>query len=192
MKSKYVPLAAILLSILLHGLIFCIPAYMIYINSKVKSQKSEVEQNAIPVEVVMLPALTTQGEKSVIKHADGKKQLQQNDETGFAGKAARQGDTNAEKEMLAYRDIIKERIQECRRYPPDAKRQGIEGGVDMAFTVLKSGQLKEKEILRTSGNNSLDREALATISRAAPFPAMPGGAGKQDMKMQVRIIFKIE
>ena len=192
MKSRFVPIAAIVLSVMLHGLVFCIPAYMMYTKSKVKSQNFNVEQNAIPVEVVMLPALTEQGNVSAIKQVDGEKSMPQNEEAGLAGQAAKQGGKNIEKEMLTYRDIIKQRIQESRKYPPDAKNNGIEGGVDMAFIVLKSGQLKEAEIIKTSGNDSLDREALATINRAAPFPAMPSVAGGQEMQMQVRIVFKIE
>jgi protein TonB len=191
LKSKYVPLVAAVLTILLHGVIFCVPAYFIYMDSKVKSQKSKVEQNLIPVEIAMLPAIKNRGEKSAIKQAEGKKSTQQQDQ-GLAGQAAKQGNSNTEAEMLSYQDIIKQRIQEARRYPPEARKQGIEGGVEMSFTILQGGQLKNAVITGTSGNQSLDAEALATISRAAPFPPVPADAQEQEMTMRLRIIFKIE
>jgi TonB family protein len=190
LKTTNVPLIAAVLTLLLHGTVFCVPGFFLYLNQKPGTRHQELNNKTYPVEIVMLPAIKEQGNKSAIRQADGKKTEQQ--EQGLNGQAAKQGGRGVEKEMLTYQDIIKQRIQEYRRYPPDAKRQGIEGGVNMAFTLLKGGQLKEAVILKTSGDDSLDREALATINRAAPYPVMPDGVLGQEIKMQVRIIFKIE
>jgi protein TonB len=186
--------AAVVLTAILHGAAFSVPAYLYY-KSKVKSEKSKVvkqHKTDMFIDVAVLPDTKEKGEKSIIKEAEGKKPEAAPQDDGIAGQAAKQGGEQAEKEMLTYQDIIKQRIQQARKYPADARKNGIEGGVEMAFTVMKQGGLKDVQITGASGHALLDEEALATIRRASPFPEMPAGYAGQEMTMRVKIIFNIE
>lgn len=181
-------------AVMFHGILFSIPAYLVYANSKVKSQKSKVEQKnrVIIVDLAVLPAIKITGEKSLIKESEGKKTSVNNFDMGLNGPAEKQGSADAEKEMLAYRDIIKQKIQQARKYPAEARKNSIEGGVEVVFTVSRPGGLKTVEVAGASGNGYLDDEAVATVKRAAPFPEIPAGFTEKEMTMKVRIIFNIE
>lgn len=192
-KNTGVVILAGMLAVFLHGVVFSVPAYLLYSKSKLKTQNSKVEQtqNTIQVELAVLPAIKQEGNESIIKEEEGKKP-ENAQETGLAGQAEKQGSTEAEKEMLTYQDIIKQKIQQSRKYPADARQKGIEGAVEMAFTIMKQGALKNVDITGASGYMPLDEEAVATIKRASPFPEIPAGFGGQELTMKVKLIFDIE
>ncbi|MCK4249372.1 MAG: TonB family protein [Candidatus Omnitrophica bacterium] len=94
--------------------------------------------------------------------------------------------------MLRYQDMIKQRIQEARRYPFRARKQGIEGIVNISFNVLSDGLSRNIQIIRSSGYKILDEEAVKTIKRANPFPPIPKEFYQDLISMQVNIVFKIK
>ncbi|MCG2713958.1 MAG: energy transducer TonB [Candidatus Omnitrophica bacterium] len=94
-----------------------------------------------------------------------------------------------EEAMLRYQDMVKQRIEETRRYPLWAKRQGIEGIVYISFTVLSNGSSQDIKIVRSSGSKILDEEAVETIKRANPFPPMPKEISVSFVHMEVSIVF---
>jgi len=191
-RAMNAAIIAAILALLMHGVAFSIPAYFIYANSKVKSQKSKVEQknDAIVVDVSMLPAIKASGEKSVVKQIQGKKPAGQED--GLAGQAEKKGSADAEKEMLTYENIIKQKIQAALKYPAAAKQKSLEGRVGIVFTILKQGQLKNVEIIRSSGNEELDEAAITTVKNASPFPEIPADYAGQEWTRPANIIFNLE
>ena len=54
-------------------------------------------------------------------------------------------------------------------------RAGQKGSPTVVFTIGAGGRLGSARISRSSGNTRIDQLALATIRRAAPFPAPPSG-----------------
>lgn len=94
--------------------------------------------------------------------------------------------------MLRYQDMVKQGIEEVRRYPHWAKRQGIEGTVYINFTVLLDGASRDIRIIRTSGSTILDDEAIATIERANPFPPIPKEINSSSVQMEVSIVFTLK
>jgi TonB family protein len=185
---------AAVLTVFLHGVVFSVPAYLIYANSKVKTQKLKVEQknDAIFIDVSMLPAISQMVKESVIKEAEGKKPETPADDAGLSGRAEKHGDDAVEKEMLTYRDIIKQKIQQVRKYPAAARQKGIEGRVGISFTILRQGALKSAEVISSSGSMLLDEEAVATIKRASPFPGLPQDYPGQEWAMDGNITFNME
>jgi protein TonB len=74
------------------------------------------------------------------------------------------------KEQFEYiRDIIYRRAV----YPPVALEMKISGTVFLSFCVREDGGVENIDILKGSGASILDRDAVATIRRAAPFPRPP-------------------
>lgn len=94
--------------------------------------------------------------------------------------------------MLRYQDMVKQRIENARKYPPSAKRQGIEGTVYINFVVLSNGLSQDIKIIRSSGSNILDEEAVGTIKRANPFPSVPKEIGAPFVRMEVAIVFALK
>ena len=73
----------------------------------------------------------------------------------------------------AWRGALAAWVQSRKRYPDEARREGIEGQVAVRFTIGRDGQVLVAEIVRGSGSELLDRAALAMFGggRAPPFPA---------------------
>lgn len=62
---------------------------------------------------------------------------------------------------------IKKFLSNTVRYPQIAKENGIEGRVICSFVVERDGSITNVEVMRSSGDMSLDREAMRVI-RAMP------------------------
>jgi periplasmic protein TonB len=80
-----------------------------------------------------------------------------------------------------------------RRYPPMARRLGLEGTAKVRVVLDRAGRLvKDAKITRSSGHELLDEEALAMVRRAAPFPALPEGISQSAVSFEIPVRFKLE
>jgi periplasmic protein TonB len=80
-----------------------------------------------------------------------------------------------------------------RRYPPMARRLGLEGTAKVRVVLDRRGRLvKDAKITRSSGHELLDEEALAMVRRAAPFPALPDGISQSAVSFEIPVRFKLE
>lgn len=68
---------------------------------------------------------------------------------------------------------IKENIQKTLTYPRIARQMGWQGRVIVRFMVDEEGRVQDAQIVESSGFAALDRNAILTIRRAAPFPCPP-------------------
>lgn len=94
--------------------------------------------------------------------------------------------------MLRYQDMVKQRIEETRRYPCWAKRQRLEGATYLSFTVLSNGISRDIRIMHSSGLDFLDKEAIKTIERANPFPPIPPELNHDFVSMEVSIVYTLQ
>ncbi len=84
------------------------------------------------------------------------------------------------------------RIQRAKRYPAFARRRNLEASVKVEFVIAGNGEVVSVKMLAASRYDILDKEALAMIRRAAPFPPIPQELGKSEMKLPLWITFKLE
>ena len=68
---------------------------------------------------------------------------------------------------------IKDNIQKRISYPRIARKMGWEGKVIVSFMVDRDGKVQDVHIIESSGFAALDKNAMATIKKAAPFPCPP-------------------
>lgn len=68
---------------------------------------------------------------------------------------------------------VRERIALVKKYPNIARRRGFEGQPVVAFTIGRDGALTKHSIATSSGHSVLDRSALASVKKAAPYPRIP-------------------
>jgi len=108
--------------------------------------------------------------------------------TSRSGKTAANGAGNAA--VSNYPGKIVRKLRRSLRYPAEARRNGIRGEVHVAFVVSKSGGAGSVRIVRSSGSPVLDRAALDTVRRAAPFPAIPPAAGRSRWAFTVPLAFR--
>lgn len=89
---------------------------------------------------------------------------------GGAGMTAEQSRAVYLQEHFVY---IRDRINRSILYPETARRMGWCGQVKIAFVVCEDGGVNEIKILDGSGFGLLDRNAIETVKRLAPFPRPP-------------------
>lgn len=74
---------------------------------------------------------------------------------------------------VSYFTKIKQNIEQQWEYPELALRYGLQGRLSLEFTIGGSGHLEQLRVIRSSGSQLLDEEAIRAIKAAAPFPPIP-------------------
>ena len=87
------------------------------------------------------------------------------------GKSSREGNAATSN----YPGKVVSKLRRSLRYPAEARRQKIRGEVHVAFTVAAGGGVSGVRVVRSSGSPVLDKAAVETVQRAAPFPPIPDG-----------------
>jgi protein TonB len=94
------------------------------------------------------------------------------------------GDTTA---LSAYRGRLFSHISKKKVNP----RSREVGTVVVRFTVGPQGELISREVATSSGSKLLDDAAMASIDRAAPFPAMPNEASNGPLVVSIPFKFSV-
>lgn len=82
-------------------------------------------------------------------------------------------DTKDER-YVSYAKLIRERIGFHWKYPPDALERLLEGKLMVVFSLARRGEVIQIKLMKDSGHEILDKEAIRAIKAAAPFPSFPG------------------
>ncbi len=85
----------------------------------------------------------------------------------------RMRETERQKYLKEQFEYIRDIIYRKAVYPSMALEMKITGTVFLAFCVREDGGVENIGILKGSGASILDRDAVSTIKRAAPFPRPP-------------------
>lgn len=119
-----------------------------------------------------------------------------NPAAGLAGKGSgatdrKQGETGkiasaASGGAAQYGAQVNRHVQRFRRYPVEAERAGIKGVVRVSIRIDSSGRLSGASVRAGSGHAVLDREALATVKRASPYPKPPAGVAPASFSLTLR------
>ena len=80
-------------------------------------------------------------------------------------------------------------LQRNRRYPAAAVADRLQGVVLLGFSLDRGGRVLGGRVLRSSGHEVLDREALDLLYRVAPLPPFPPGIAAERLDLEVPIRF---
>ncbi|MFC3228015.1 energy transducer TonB [Marinibaculum pumilum] len=80
-------------------------------------------------------------------------------------------------------------LQRSRRYPAAALADRLQGVVLLGFSLHRSGRVLGGRVIRSSGHEILDREALDLLYRVAPLPPFPPGIAAERLDLEVPIRF---
>jgi protein TonB len=72
-----------------------------------------------------------------------------------------------------YQQQLRQLIESAKHYPMRARRMGYEGVVNVAFVVLRNGEIRDIHVTTSSGNAILDSAAKKSVDSASgklPFP----------------------
>lgn len=160
-----------------------------------KTQIIKIDEKKYP----LLPEIRVVGEIKQIAPQQAKQEnIQEQDNPVFQAQTmtlaseVKNADIQAKQAMLRYQDMIKQRIEKFRQYPLIARRNQIEGIVGLKFPVLANGTTGSVQIVRSSGSELLDKEALNTIQRSSPFLPIPVDIGQTMVNIHVAIVFSLD
>ena len=89
----------------------------------------------------------------------------------------------------AWRNLLVAHLQKFKRYPRSAMARHVQGIVLLGFTVDREGRLVSRNIVRGSGSDELDQEALDMIQRAQPLPPFPATMQQEAQSFTVPVRF---
>jgi len=121
-----------------------------------------------------------------ISHLKGKDQIFQMGEE----KPEKEGTPEKDEDVVKYLYYVRDILQENLAYPLTAKRLEIEGTVIIRFVIDKNGNvnLKNIKIVKSSGSNILDKQAIITVENSVPFKPPPN---KKSIVVEIPVIFEI-
>lgn len=96
--------------------------------------------------------------------------------------------STTEFKYLSYFLKLKSQIEAVWNYPKESRYKGEQGTLFLVFTIGRSGELIDIQLLASSGHARLDNEALRAIREASPFPPFPQSWGQLE-KLNVRASF---
>ncbi|HEA46877.1 MAG TPA: hypothetical protein ENH97_00500, partial [bacterium] len=147
MLSNRVIKTTFIISLLSHGLFLAMPSSDISVP-KIERPKELTLQIEIE-KPSLLPKIERMGKEKKFKLVNQSPSLPVTQlKTGKP--ANRQTGELINEAMLRYQDIVKQRIEEVRRYPEWAKEQGIKGVAHLRFIVLANGNGREIKLVHSS------------------------------------------
>src|SRR5688572_14221736 len=77
-------------------------------------------------------------------------------------------------------------------YPPRALSRGLEGWVQVQFTITPTGTVTNAVVVNAEPKNIFDDAALKAIARWRYNPKVEGGVAVERVGVQTRIVFQLE
>lgn len=77
-------------------------------------------------------------------------------------------------------------------YPPRAQSRGIEGWVQVQFTITAAGTVKDAIVVNAEPKSVFDEAALKAIARWRYNPKVENGVTVERVGVQTRIVFQFE
>jgi periplasmic protein TonB len=105
---------------------------------------------------------------------------------GAGGKASEARGTAS---LSAYQSRLVAHLRRYRNYPSAARSKLLQGTAIVSFTIDKKGRVVGSSLAKGTGHQILDREAIAMVRRASPFPAIPAGINKTRLTVRAPIRF---
>ena len=95
-------------------------------------------------------------------------------------------------ELVAYARQLSRVVGRQRRYPASAARFGMEGTARLQVSVNRDGALAgAPRLVRSSGHEVLDAEALRMVEAAAPFAPLPEGHARPSAEFVIPVDFSL-
>ena len=85
-----------------------------------------------------------------------------------------------------YMDIMHEKI--TKKWTPPQTDKDAE--VTVEYTIMKNGAVKDPKIVKSSGNNAIDKSAIDALNNASPLPPLPLSYDKDSINVKFNFTVK--
>lgn len=150
-------------------------------------EKTDVLTNSAVVEKIVNEKKKT---SKVVEYEIQASVSQPQRELGNSGNTDRggSGSEGLATELSLYVKEVKKLIAKKSFYPRSAKKRGIEGTVNVSFSVDSDGAVYDVVISKASGFNLLDENALSIVKSVSPLPVPP----RDDLRLELPLVFSIK
>ena len=93
--------------------------------------------------------------------------------------------------LPGWRSELVGRLQRAKRYPGAAQARDEQGAAAVTFTIDRSGHVLSARLVRSSGSEALDEEAVAMVHRADPLPPVPAELPGGTLTLTVPVTFSL-
>jgi periplasmic protein TonB len=93
--------------------------------------------------------------------------------------------------LETWQDALRAHLARFKRYPVRALRRGEQGVTMVRFAMNHAGTVLSAVVVRSSGHDDLDQEALAWIQRAQPLPRPPPEVATDPIGLVVPLRFEL-
>lgn len=83
--------------------------------------------------------------------------------------------------FIGYFTSIRKAFELVWVYPAEAVRRGLQGEVQVEFTIQKDGKVSKIKVVETSGHKILDDAVVEGLRLASPFSPLPPGYNKENL-----------
>ena len=95
-------------------------------------------------------------------------------------------------DLRHYRVALASAARRFKRYPPLARERGWEGTAEVAVMLRAGGPRPEVMLLRSSGREMLDAQALEMVTQAVRLAALPSALRNRDLRIDLPVRFSLE
>lgn len=88
-------------------------------------------------------------------------------------------------------DVLRQTLQNM-RYPRRAQERSQQGSIRLAVTVKRNGEVESVQVVEESAYSLLNREAVASVERASPFPAIPDAITGESLTFAIPVTFRLQ
>lgn len=150
---------------------------------RAERQRTEQPRREKPTQQAKRPAAGSQGNAQANTNKGTERgSAQGRAASDSAGNQRRSAEGNAA--VSNYPGQVRRKLGRAVRY-----RGRERGEVLVSFTVSRTGSVSGVRIARSSGSPKLDKAALDTVHRAAPFPPIPDAAGRASWPFDLPLSF---
>jgi protein TonB len=108
---------------------------------------------------------------------------------GKAGAGGTNPKAQGKASLSSYQSKLVAHLRRYRTYPAAARSKRLQGTALVSFTINSGGRVVGVSLAKGTGHSILDREAVAMVRRASPFPAIPPNMGKSQVTVRAPIRF---
>lgn len=82
-------------------------------------------------------------------------------------------------------------LHQHKNYPPELKKEKVQGVVVIKFSINQSGEVISASIKTGSGHASLDQAALDMLERANPVPPIPEAMARERLTLAIPVEYSL-
>ncbi len=90
-----------------------------------------------------------------------------------------------------YFDMVRLKIESCKKYPEAARSRHMEGRVKILFVIAANGHISFLKVEKHTGHGILSAAAVDAVKKAAPFPRPPPNLFKGPLRIEITILFEL-